>query len=450
VVDFGLGKLTEGNRLSTGNRLGGMCTVYYAAPEQLERKPVDDRTDVYALALIILELLTGLYGFSEKRGELPAREIAQANQLFAQPNSLRGVLPAWLESLAALIEAALSKDKEKRPHSTEMLAGLLAARRTLRAMSRKRGVVVEDEDSADEDSADQPTPAPAAVPAKPAHTTSDIRLIPVLRTETLPPEQPPPDPTAAGNPAPAPVRTIKMARPVEAEFEAARRAKEAAEAAAAAAARAPESTSPGRSATLPPESSAAALPPQSEPVQRTIMTPYPHHPPPQVHHDAAARASLELASRPTVPWKRPEPAREAAASPTPMQRVLPAPAKPARRGSVPVWAGPLLGAALVLGAFGAVKVVRGEASRTRAEQVSTVPTASASATAPTATAEPVVSATAEPVVSATAAPVVSAKPPKRPQVQPSKRKPTVQDILGAEPSYWHENPSPAGGSKPRF
>ena len=90
---------------------------------------------------------------------------------------------------------------------------------------------LEDEDSVDEDRDDDPVPPPA--PAVPPQETSVVRVIPQLMTASLPPDQPPPDPTAAGNPAPAHkvVRTIKMAAP-RAEDLATARARVAAEAAA--------------------------------------------------------------------------------------------------------------------------------------------------------------------------------------------------------------------------
>ena len=47
VLDFGLAKWAGKGRVSSSDRPdGGMCTVQYAAPEQLERTGVDDRTDV--------------------------------------------------------------------------------------------------------------------------------------------------------------------------------------------------------------------------------------------------------------------------------------------------------------------------------------------------------------------------------------------------------------------
>ena len=86
-----------------------------------------------ALALIFIEMVTLRWAFADQPARmLPAREIARANQLLAEPPSLRNVLPDCPKGLAALIDAALSRDKTKRPHSTQFLAGLREAHRALR------------------------------------------------------------------------------------------------------------------------------------------------------------------------------------------------------------------------------------------------------------------------------------------------------------------------------
>jgi len=62
VLDFGLAigrdvELTEGGRLTrTGTAVG---TLAYMSPEQLLGEPVDERTDIHALGIIVLEALTG-------------------------------------------------------------------------------------------------------------------------------------------------------------------------------------------------------------------------------------------------------------------------------------------------------------------------------------------------------------------------------------------------------
>lgn len=495
VLDFGLGKLAEGNRARTSERLVGMCTVHYAAPEQLDRSTrLDDRTDVYALALIFVEMVTLLWAFADMPGVLPPKEVAQANQLFATPNSLRKLLPACPPSLADLIEAALSKDKEKRPRSSEFLAGLRAAEAELTSPGSPLPAPVP--------AAQTHSPAPSRAVA-PANDTSIVRIIPQqLRTATLPPNQPPPDPTAAGNPAPSPVRTIKMSAPRAEDLETARRA----EAARRAAERtnvgdgAGDTTGSGRSATLPPDPSvsrsvvvapsplvaptwAGAVPPVPPAVAIHMQTP--HDPTPGTHDDDAARASLELASRPTVPWQRQPTGQEGTPSLTPTNRALSAvvDALPPKR--IPIWAGPAFGVAATLVVFALVKLVPSRVPEARSaptpppSSVSATVTAPETATptptsAPTAAAAEVpatASATAAPTVvptRATAAPRAQAGKPKALPKEPmlvEKDEPFIlkkhsepqapqakSRVFGLEPddSPAASAPKPLGGNKPSF
>jgi serine/threonine protein kinase len=400
VLDFGLGKLIEGRRARTSERLVGMCTVHYAAPEQLDRSTsVDERTDVYALALIFVEMVTLLWAFADMPGVLPPKEVAQANQLFAQPHSLRKV-PGCRPSLADLIEAALSKDKERRPRSAEFLAGLRAEYRALQdAGQSMAGTNIDDEDSSDEQAS--PPPDTEAV-----HNDSAVRIIPFpLRTATLPPNQPPPDPTAAGNPVPPRVRTIKMSAPRAEDLEAARRAeatRRAAERANASDATG-DTTGSGRSATLPPDPGALrsamtapshdgggspVAPAWAGPVPpvllaATSLMQTPHDPAPRIHDEAAARTSVEFATRPTLPWQRQPAGQDGTPSLTPTNRPLAAAenASPPRR--IPIWAGPVLGVAATLAVFVLVKLVPSRVPDS--QSAPTAPPSSASA-GPTVTA----------------------------------------------------------------
>src|SRR5580692_3766765 len=57
VVDFGMAKLREATSLSvSGMALG---TLQYIAPEQALADPVDGRTDVYGLGVVIYRMVTG-------------------------------------------------------------------------------------------------------------------------------------------------------------------------------------------------------------------------------------------------------------------------------------------------------------------------------------------------------------------------------------------------------
>jgi serine/threonine-protein kinase len=202
VLDFGLGKFTEGDVKASTSRMGALYTPHYAAPEQLQRKPVDDRTDVYALALIFLEMVTGRYAYADMTGVLPSKEVAYANQLLAEPNSLRTFVPDAPKFLLDLIDEALSKDREKRPRATTFLSGLVAARQFVQP-------------SAPTPVPDTPLPRAVAMPAPPAAVTTDsgetlIKAPVRLRTQALPAAFTPASPAASPRP-PAVASTPKAA-----------------------------------------------------------------------------------------------------------------------------------------------------------------------------------------------------------------------------------------------
>jgi serine/threonine-protein kinase len=404
VLDFGLGKWATSNRVSTSEALGGLCTVHYAAPEQLENTGVDDRTDVRALALIFMEVATLRYAFADRPGVLPPKEIARANQLLAEPPSLRVLLPDCPPSLVELIDAALRRDKSQRPHSADFLAALKAEREKLREATTAAQARIDDEDSVDE-------AGPAPAPAKPAHENSAVRVIRQIRTMPLDPGSPPGDPTAAGNPLPPAVKTIKMAvTPEPAE-------------------RGGDVTSGGRSATLPPESrtppaESATLPPESATLPRepgrthaafapqvpdcslahaptaTTAAPLFGSEAPMLHgrDEAAARASLELANSPTLPWQPALPAPAATASLNPTDG---GPSLVQTSRQHPAWVPLLLGATIVFVGFAGIKLVQ-TLGRHAHEEPSATPTASASVSA-TPVAAPTSSTEASATVTAPAA-----------------------------------------------
>jgi eukaryotic-like serine/threonine-protein kinase len=115
VLDFGLAKLTQGDeKVSHKTRTGSvMGTPYYMSPEQCEgRADVDHRSDIYALGVILFEMMTGKVPFGgEGYGEIIVKHITQA------PPSLRAINPLLEEHHEKVVLRALSKDRNERYQS---------------------------------------------------------------------------------------------------------------------------------------------------------------------------------------------------------------------------------------------------------------------------------------------------------------------------------------------
>jgi len=96
---------------ATGAILG---TPLYMAPEQLRGKPVDVRTDIYALGALAYHLVTGRPRFSGENAI--AIGFAHLSETPASPKGLRKDCPPGLD---VAILAALNKAPDDRPSSAK-------------------------------------------------------------------------------------------------------------------------------------------------------------------------------------------------------------------------------------------------------------------------------------------------------------------------------------------
>lgn len=128
ITDFGCAHLSDGERSRSGVIAG---TPVYMAPEQLANAPVDARCDLYALGVLLFELLTGRLPFeAASMGDLLA---AMATQPAPALSSLRPDLPASLSNLVARL---LAKRPEDRPVDAHQLA------RELRGLAGESGLLL--------------------------------------------------------------------------------------------------------------------------------------------------------------------------------------------------------------------------------------------------------------------------------------------------------------------
>ena len=126
VLDFGAAKLMDAlNRASPATATGTIVgTPYYMAPEQARGSPVDGRTDVFALGVILFRALTGSLPFGgETCTEVLARLLTEEVQRPSEVAPEAGI-PAQLEQL---VLRALSKDPADRHPDMETLERELAA-----------------------------------------------------------------------------------------------------------------------------------------------------------------------------------------------------------------------------------------------------------------------------------------------------------------------------------
>ncbi|HRI49607.1 MAG TPA: protein kinase [Pseudomonadota bacterium] len=119
VLDFGIAKLLHGSESGRGltNTGAVVGTPAYMAPEQCGmRMPVSDRTDVYALGIMLFEMLAGKPPFY---GEGPTALIGQ--HLFVDPPPLP---PSVSPDAAALVLRMLAKGPADRPSMVEVATAL--------------------------------------------------------------------------------------------------------------------------------------------------------------------------------------------------------------------------------------------------------------------------------------------------------------------------------------
>jgi len=122
LSDFGLAKLVESNEQLTGSGVG-MGTPSYMSPEQAMGQKVDHRTDIYALGIILFEMLTGEI---PHRGATPiATVVKRSKDPLPMPRSFNPNIPPAVEQV--LIKALERDPKLRFNRAGEMAAALKSA-----------------------------------------------------------------------------------------------------------------------------------------------------------------------------------------------------------------------------------------------------------------------------------------------------------------------------------
>jgi serine/threonine-protein kinase len=123
LLDFGIAKTLEPDSpalTSTGMVLG---TPHYMSAEQAKGLPADQRSDIYALGVILYEMLVGKVPFDDK--SIPSILVKHLTESPKPPSSLRGDIPREVETL---VLRCLEKDPQRRFQSADDLGKALADR----------------------------------------------------------------------------------------------------------------------------------------------------------------------------------------------------------------------------------------------------------------------------------------------------------------------------------
>jgi serine/threonine protein kinase/tetratricopeptide (TPR) repeat protein len=115
LIDFGIARATgEAGSTTSG---GVMGTVHYMAPERFTKSPVDARSDIYSLACVLHECLTGSCPFP---GDSIEQQLAgHLTEAPPQPSSIRHSVPTAFDEVIA---KGMAKDSADRYATTVELA----------------------------------------------------------------------------------------------------------------------------------------------------------------------------------------------------------------------------------------------------------------------------------------------------------------------------------------
>jgi serine/threonine protein kinase len=119
LVDLGIATASDHTKITHSGMVLG--TASYMAPEQLEGGKMGPATDVYALAVVAYEALTGERA---REGRTPM-EIAHRIAT-SPPPDLRETMPGAAPAAAEILKRAMARDPSERPRSAGELANGLA------------------------------------------------------------------------------------------------------------------------------------------------------------------------------------------------------------------------------------------------------------------------------------------------------------------------------------
>ena len=125
VIDFGIAKLTDESQVAgaEARTMSGMFlgTPAYMAPERVFNLPYDGRADVYAVGVMIYEMVSGRLPFETTEG---GHLSLMRMHTMEKPLPLNKVVPEAHPKLEVAVVSAMRKDPEERPTAAQLGAML--------------------------------------------------------------------------------------------------------------------------------------------------------------------------------------------------------------------------------------------------------------------------------------------------------------------------------------
>ena len=118
VMDFGIAKVVGTRGMTrTGMQLG---TPAYMAPEQIQNRPIDTRTDIYALGITLYQMLSGQLPFQHE-----SDFETMNSQVSATPPPMKQMFPYAPIQYQNVVNRALEKDPNNRFQTVEEFSAAL-------------------------------------------------------------------------------------------------------------------------------------------------------------------------------------------------------------------------------------------------------------------------------------------------------------------------------------
>jgi serine/threonine-protein kinase len=165
ILDFGVAKIADAGGAITARGVA-VGTPRYMSPEQASGESVDGRSDLYAVGLILFEMIAGAGPFDDARD---ANEMLLAH-LGRAPARLSTRAPGVAPELDALVASLLAKDPDSRPRDARTAAA------AIRSVERGYGASV---------ATDAPTPFASEPPPPPGMTPDFGTTTPGALTDEL-------------------------------------------------------------------------------------------------------------------------------------------------------------------------------------------------------------------------------------------------------------------------